>query len=773
MPRTWRLASTLLVVLSTGLLVSCDESTGNDGTVVITLNPAGVTVTQGTAAASNIVISREGGFNGVVSLAASGLPSGVFVTMTPSQLSSSTNNAVVDVSAALFSVPGSYSVTVTATGEGIDPARTTLQLTVMPAPDFRLAVSSPALAVVAGGSISTNINIDRTNFVGEIELGLLNAPDGITATFNPPSPTSNSSSMTINAAPGVTPASYPLVVQGLSALVGSRTANLSLDVLPQPGGFTITPTPGSFTIPRGNSTVVNIAIGRTDYSGPVTLTFENPPPGITGTIVPSNTTGTTATFTLNIGDAVSAGIYTLRVRATAPGFVDRISFITVTVTVPVGGTVEYLFCDPGTAPVFLAYQDGVGAWKPVTPTTNGGLTTYAFTLAQDRGGVLIVSRTTLPFVADALRFGRSQSSAQRAIRSRAVGRTPRAQQATVAPLVDIYHTELVYASTTELRQDGFDNCRRTQTTKTVTGNVNGVNTGEVGIISLGSATAVMFGGGVLTPITLSGVPEGTLDLVASRQLNAGNPPNRLVVMRGLQVDDGGTLPTVDFAAPSSLAPAVANATLSGGGVSDLFELFVDLVTDNSRGQLWFDLAPNSTTTRPWGGLATADRLTTDLHGLFAFATPISGVAGDFRVSGRYVGEVTDQALMFGPVMNSPAFQQVATGNYPRYRFSGTVPPEYNRGVELDLLPRNGPGNTYSIIASSAWLAGAGSSLTYDFTMPDVFGLAGFPAAARLTPGPNDSAVSGFGFNGQGIFDLRPALGMEFKAASRGFMVPVP
>ena len=75
--------------------------------------------------------------------------------------------------------------------------------------------------------------------------------------------------------------------------------------------------------------------------------------------------------------------------------------------------------------------------------------------------------------------------------------------------------------------------------------------------------------------------------------------------------------------------------------------------------------------------------------------------------------------------------------------------------------------------TAAWLAGAGSALTYDLTMPDVATLPGFPVAARLTAGPNDAAVSGFGFTGQGILDLRPTLGMEFKAASRGVVINVP
>jgi hypothetical protein len=58
-------------------------------------------------------------------------------------------------------------------------------------------------------------------------------------------------------------------------------------------------------------------------------------------------------------------------------------------------------------------------------------------------------------------------------------------------------------------------------------------------------------------------------------------------------------------------------------------------------------------------------------------------------------------------------------------------------------------------------------------MPDVAGLPGFPVAARLTAGTNTLSLDAFGFTGPGIFDLRPTLGSEFKAADRFRRVIVP
>ena len=82
-------------------------------------------------------------------------------------------------------------------------------------------------------------------------------------------------------------------------------------------------------------------------------------------------------------------------------------------------------------------------------------------------------------------------------------------------------------------------------------------------------------------------------------------------------------------------------------------------------------------------------------------------------------------------------------------------------------------NAFSLIATNAYLTASGNALAYDFTMPDVATLAGFPVAARLTAGPNELSASAFGFTGPGIFDVRPNLGSDFKGATAGAMITVP
>ena len=112
------------------------------------------------------------------------------------------------------------------------------------------------------------------------------------------------------------------------------------------------------------------------------------------------------------------------------------------------------------------------------------------------------------------------------------------------------------------------------------------------------------------------------------------------------------------------------------------------------------------------------------------------------------------------------------GAYPRYRFQGALPAEYNKAVGFVMVPVV-EGNEMSVYATSAYLAAMGSASAYDITMPDVTGLTGFPSASRLTAGTTNVATDAYGFTGAGVFDLIPALGSEFRASVRTTTIVVP
>lgn len=548
------------------------------------------------------------------------------------------------------------------------------------------------------------------------------------------------------------------------------------------GSIQLTVNPTTLPIQQGGSGTVTASLTRGGgFNGVVALAVTGLPTGITPTITPAQLSGTTTTATVSVSaDAtVAPQTYSATVTATAQGVGQATATYQVVVTAPPpGGTsVEYQYCDADASPVFFAYQDGTGAWQPVTGSTAAGATKFAFKLNQARAGVLAVFQTASSAVGGALNVGASNAR-KRSHRPSGIRDRLRARSGVAAggggqlpsSIADSYETDIMYASAAELAQDGVDNCAVTGPTKSVSGTVAGVTTGQYGILSFGGVSELFIGGTSTNPVTFTGVPTGPVDFVGSRMRSAGTPPDKLILLRNLNIPDGGSLPsTVDFNGPS-LVPATATATMTGGAGDDL-EIFTELVTANGPSLLWFDLAPSALAARPWAGIPTSAMVTGDFHSLVVFATPRG--SKDFRVSLKYVGPVANQSLVLGPPISAPTITQLVAGNYPRLRFQGTFSSDYDKGASLDVVSAVDGGNVLSMIATSGYLAGSGNALAYDFSMPDVAGLAGFPMAARLTAGANDVSASAFGFTGPGIFDLNPNLGSEFKSATKAATINVP
>jgi hypothetical protein len=399
-------------------------------------------------------------------------------------------------------------------------------------------------------------------------------------------------------------------------------------------------------------------------------------------------------------------------------------------TGPIGNfDVEMQYCDPDNVPVFVAYQDGSGPWQKIVGSTAGGATGFGFNLTQTSGGFLEV-----------LEDGGD------------------------------YQTSVTYASKAQLTELGTNNCSATLPTKTITASVSGVPVGSYAVLSLGVISYLFDGAVPASPVEFDGVQSGQVDFFASRFI-PGEAPTSAVIRRNLNVADGGTLAPINFNGSGTFVPAAAMVTVAGAGPNDKLEVYTDISTPNGDALFWNDVAPSSNATRIWAGLPSSVLLSSDLHGLTVFAGPDDGT-GDYRVSVRYVGAVSNQAITLGPTLDLPAMSAVTAGAYPRFRFVGTLPAEYDKGAALEIAP-SGAGNTYSIIATNAYLVAAGSGQAYDFVMPDVAGLAGFPSESRLTAGSAMVSASGYGFTSPGIIDPVPALGVQYSSAVRYAVLAVP
>jgi hypothetical protein len=630
---------------------------------------------------------------------------------------------------------------------------------------------TPASASLAHTSPTfVNVTVTRSSgYTGTVTIAVSGLPNGVSATMDPSDLPS-----------GTTTARIDLTASA-GAAAGNATVTVSAsapDVDPVTATFTLTVTtyslavePVALTIAAGSSGTADVSISRQGYTGAVHLALAGAPAGVVGAFDPAAPTTGSSVLTITVGSSVNPGNYALTVtEANDPGV--RIAALQLTVLAAPGGSsnVEYRYCDPAQAPAFFAFQDGGGSWQAVPGTSSGGVTRFAFDISSGRGGMMAVFQSTSAFAvrSPALRLT-SRYATSRSARSFPL--VARRRAANAAAVGDEYSTIVLYGTTAELAADGEATCAATLPTRTARTTVRGLIAGQYAVTSLGSATVYLDAGlGEFDPV-FEDVQTGLVDFVGARIVTPGQAPDRLLLFRNLDPVDGGPLPVnVDFGSASAFAPATATVAISGSGVDDL-EVYNEVVTKTSWLLLWSDLVPSTNASRPWIGLNAANVLPTDLHGLIVFASSAQAEE-DFRVASKYVGPVANQAISIGPEVNAATTSELASGNYPRYRFNGVVPDEYNKGVAISILPEVN-GNDFLVMVARGYLAAAGNAQSYDLSMPDALAIPGFPAAARLSPGTNFVMTDAFGFSGTGVFDFKPVAGTEFRASVRLTPLVVP
>ena len=197
-------------------------------------------------------------------------------------------------------------------------------------PDYSLSLAPAALSIAPGGNDNTVVTLTRSNFAGSVALTLGGVPAGVTGSFNPPTPTGNSSTLTVSVDASVAPGVYNLTVDG-TGTAGDRSTPLSLTVT-GPADYSLSLAPAALSIVQGGNTPTTaVTITRTNFTGAVTLSLGGAPAGVTGVFAPAAPTGTASTLTVSVGVAVAPGVYNLTVDGTgAPG--NRSTPLTLTVT---------------------------------------------------------------------------------------------------------------------------------------------------------------------------------------------------------------------------------------------------------------------------------------------------------------------------------------------------------------------------------------------------------------------------------------------------------
>jgi len=201
------------------------------GDFSVTASPASQTVTAGNGTSYTATATASGGFTGVVTWSASGLPTGAGASFSPTTVTGS-GSSTMSVTTSTSTPAGTYTVTITGTsGSLVHSTTVTLVVNAAPTPDFSISDSPNSITVTRGTTGTTTVTIGAINgFTGTVNLSVSGQGSRVTPTFNPTSVTgSGSSTLSVRVSSRATRGTRTLTITGTSgSLVHSTTLTLTI-----------------------------------------------------------------------------------------------------------------------------------------------------------------------------------------------------------------------------------------------------------------------------------------------------------------------------------------------------------------------------------------------------------------------------------------------------------------------------------------------------------------------------------------------------------------
>ncbi len=284
-----------------------------------TLAPANsaLTLSQSSSTSTVISVTPLDGFDGTVTLAVSGLPTGVTASFTTG---SAANTQILTLKAASTAAAGSP-VTVTITGtSGSLTATTSIALTVQALPPgFTLSASPGSVSVGQGSSAVSTVTItDAGGFSGAVTLAASNLPSGVTATFGTGG-AAGTQVITLNVS-STTPTGTTAVTITGTGTSGAQTltATATIELTVGPPNFTVVAGLSTLSIPQGDSNMESVTVTDANgFSGNVTLAASALPSGVTASFSPNPTSGSSELTLTASGSAGLVGPVTITITGTS------------------------------------------------------------------------------------------------------------------------------------------------------------------------------------------------------------------------------------------------------------------------------------------------------------------------------------------------------------------------------------------------------------------------------------------------------------------------
>ncbi|HUB52290.1 MAG TPA: hypothetical protein VL986_09095, partial [Terracidiphilus sp.] len=216
--------STITITGTSGALTastSISLTVNAPASFTIAAQAAALSITQGGAGTDTIAVDGAGGFSGSVTLAASGLPTGVTASF---GINPATGTSVLTLAANSAAATGVYSLTVTGTSTSTtESASTTIQFAVDSAGASTPSLGVSAATVAAGSSATYPVTLPSN--VTSASVACMNLPAGATCSFS-----STTNAVTI-ATSSTTPSGiYQVTVVFTETVTAAASAGLLLPI---------------------------------------------------------------------------------------------------------------------------------------------------------------------------------------------------------------------------------------------------------------------------------------------------------------------------------------------------------------------------------------------------------------------------------------------------------------------------------------------------------------------------------------------------------------
>ena len=215
-----------------GLIAALAGSSSAPG-FSLSASPASLSVAQGKSGTSSITSKVTGGFDSAISLSASGQPTGVSVTFSPTSITGA-GSSTMTMTVASTTVAGTYSIKVTGTSGSIVET-TTVSLTVTgTTPGFTVGASPTSISVARGSTGTSTITTTVSGgFDSAIRLSASGQGGAQTVTFSPSSiaaPGAGKSTMTVKVGKTARTGNHTITITATGGGV-THTTTVTLDVL--------------------------------------------------------------------------------------------------------------------------------------------------------------------------------------------------------------------------------------------------------------------------------------------------------------------------------------------------------------------------------------------------------------------------------------------------------------------------------------------------------------------------------------------------------------